>query len=214
MEIVKNIYNLLIDRKEFFMELLIQHILLVLISVSVITIIGLFIGIYITTNKKIARIILSIASFIYTIPSIALFGFLVAIMGIGSKSAIFALSIYGLMPMIRNTYLGIMEVDKQVVEAAKAMGSTNKQLLFQVKLPLALPVIIAGFRTMVVMVIALGGIASFIGAGGLGTAIWRGITTNYVEMTIIGSLMVALLAISTDLILEVIEKKVRKKLAI
>ena len=98
-----------------------------------------------------------------------------------------------------------------VIEAAVGMGSTDRQLLFQVQLPIALPVIIAGFRTMVVMTIALGGIASFIGAGGLGVAIWRGITTNYTEMTVAGSILVALLAVAADLIFERIERIIRKR---
>ena len=116
------------------------------------------------------------------------------------------------MPVIKNTYVGINEVDDQIIESAVGMGSTDIQLLFKVQLPLALPVIFAGFRTMVIMTIALCGIASFIGAGGLGVAIWRGITTNFPEMTIAGSLLVALLAIITDYIFEFVEKKMKKRI--
>jgi len=156
--------------------------------------------------------ILNLVNFLYTIPSIALFGFLVSLTGIGNKSALIALILYGILPMIRNTYTGIKEVDYQIIEAARGMGSTDKQLLFKIQLPLALPFIISGFRTMVIMTIALAGIASFIGAGGLGVAIWRGITTNFPAMTFAGSILVASLAIFSDLVLGIAEKKVNKKI--
>lgn len=211
MSFIKEMFFLLIDRWYFFSELLIQHIGLTVISVLFITIIGLSIGTLMTRHKGFAKIVLTITNFLYTIPSIALFGFLVIITGIGNKSAIIALVIYGLLPVIRNTYVGINEVDTQIIESAVGMGSTDKQLLFKVQLPLALPVIFAGFRTMVVMTVALCGIASFIGAGGLGVAIWRGITTNFPEMTMVGSLLVASLAITTDFILEFVEKKLKRR---
>lgn len=169
------------------------------------------IGIYITKSKKIADIVLGTVNFLYTIPSIALFGFLVAISGIGNVTALIALVIYGLMPIIKNTYAGINEVDAQIVESAIAMGSTKSQLLWKVKVPLALPVIITGFRTMVVMTIALGGIASFIGAGGLGVAIWRGITTNNPAMTIAGSLLVAILSVLSDFLIGKLDIKVSNR---
>ncbi len=212
MKVVTGVFNLYVDRSEFFVNLLFEHISLTLISVAIITVIGLTVGIYMTRNALFAKIMLTVTNFLYTIPSIALFGFLVIITGIGNKSAVTALVLYGLLPIIRNTYVGIREVDDQIIESAVGMGSTRTQLLFRVELPLALPVIVAGFRTMVVMTIALGGIASFIGAGGLGVAIWRGITTNFPEMTIAGSLLVALLAIITDAILELIEKRMKKKI--
>lgn len=212
MNFLSGIFDLYIERWDFFLELLLQHLSLTLCSVVIITILGLIIGIVMTSNKLLANIVLTVISFLYTIPSIALFGFLVAITGIGNKSAIIALCIYGALPIIRNTYVGIIEVDGEVIESAVGMGSTKLQLLFKIQLPLALPIIITGFRTMVIMTIALGGIASFIGAGGLGVAIWRGITTNFPEMTVAGSLLVALLAISTDLFLEGVEKILRNRI--
>ncbi len=206
------IFNLYYDRFYFFLNLLMEHIVLTFTAIFLISFLGVLLGIYITRNNKMADIILGVANFIYTIPSIALFGFLVTITGIGNKSALIALTVYGILPMIRNTYVGIMEVDEQVVEAAVGMGCTDKQLLLKVQLPIALPVILAGFRTMVVMTIALGGIASFIGAGGLGVAIWRGITTNFPEMTVAGSLLVALLAIFSDYGLGLLERKIGKNI--
>jgi osmoprotectant transport system permease protein len=210
--VIINVLELYVERWDFFLELLLQHISLSLIAIFYITVIGLSMGIYMTRNKYFATVVLTVTNFLYTIPSIALFGFLVTITGIGNKSAIIALVVYGVLPIIRNTYVGIHEVDDQVVEAAVGMGSTDVQLLTKVQLPLALPFIFAGFRTMVIMTIALGGIASFIGAGGLGVAIWRGITTNFPEMTIAGSLLVATLAIITDLILGIIETRMKYRI--
>ena len=211
MDILVGVLDLYRERWGFFSDLIIQHILLTLISVAIIILLGIFTGIIMTRNAVFAKVSLAITNFLYTIPSIALFGFLVIITGIGNKSAILALVIYGLLPVIRNTYVGIIEVNKQILESAIGMGSTDMQLLFKVQLPLALPVIFAGIRIMVVMTIALCGIASFIGAGGLGVAIWRGITTNFPEMTIAGSLLVALLAIIADFAIGVVEKKAKKR---
>ena len=211
MNFIIEIFKLYKERSDFFIQLLIEHILLSGTAIILITLIGLFIGIYISKSKKVAPIVLAITNFLYTIPSIALLGFLVAISGIGNESAIIALTLYGVLPIIKNTYVGITEVDSQIIESAVAMGSTNKQLLFKIQLPLALPVIISGFRIMVVMTISLAAIASFIGAGGLGVAIWRGITTNFPEMTAAGSILVALLAVVADMIIGIFENSIRKK---
>lgn len=212
MQVIIDIFKLYVERWDFFSELLIEHIMLTLISIAFITLIGLTIGILMTKRKSFAQIMLALTNFLYTIPSIALFGFLVFFTGIGNTSAIIALVVYGMLPIIRNTYVGINDVDDQIIESAVGMGCTNTQLLFRVQLPLALPVIFAGFRTMVIMTIALAGIASFIGAGGLGRAIWRGITTYYPEMTFAGSLLVAGLAIIADLIMEVIERLLKRRI--
>ena len=200
------------SRSDFFIKLILEHIFLSGTAVLIISVVGISLGILITKYENIASFVLNLVNFLYTIPSIALFGFLVSVTGIGNKSALIALILYGILPMIRNTYTGIKEVDSQIIEAAKGMGSTDKQLLFKIQLPLAMPFIISGFRTMVIMTIALAGIASFIGAGGLGVAIWRGITTNFPEMTFAGSILVALLAIIADLILGFAEKRINKKI--
>lgn len=126
----------------------------------------------------------------YTIPSIALFGFLIPFSGIGDTTAIFALTVYALLPMVRNTYTGITGIDREIIEAARGMGSTPFQILYKIQIPLAFPVILSGLRNMVVMTIALAGIAAFIGAGGLGVAIYRGITTNNGVLTVAGSLLI------------------------
>ena len=115
------------------------------------------------------------------------------------------------LPMVRNTYTGIENIDSSIIESAKGMGSTPFEILYKVKLPLATTVILSGLRNMVVMTISLAGIASFIGAGGLGVAIYRGITTNNTSMTIAGSLLIALLALVSDFIIGSIEKIIKRK---
>lgn len=211
MDFFSKLFELFVSRKDFFLQLVFQHISLSITAILIITIIGITTGILISKSKKAAGIVIAITNFLYTIPSIAMFGFFVSFTGIGNTTAIIALVIYGLLPVIRNTYVGLKEVDEQIIEAAVGMGSTPWQLLWKVQFPLALPVIIAGIRNMVVMTIALAGVASFIGAGGLGVAIWRGITTNFDEMTIAGSLLVALLAIFSDAMLGILEKKLLRR---
>lgn len=208
---ISDVIDIYISRSEFFIELTIEHLVITAIAVAIIMVIGLSIGVLITKNQVAATIVLSVTNFLYTIPSIALFGVLVTITGIGNKSAIVALIIYGLLPIIRNTYVGIKEVDSQMIESAIGMGTTSRQLLFRIQLPQALPVIMSGFRTMVIMTIALGGIASFIGAGGLGVAIYRGISTYNPELIIAGSLLVALLAIIIDSILQIVENSLTNR---
>lgn len=122
-----------------------------------------------------------------------------------------ALTIYGIMPMVRNTYAGIKGVDEEIITAARGMGSTEFQILTRIKLPLALGVIIAGVRNMVVMTISVAAIASFIGAGGLGVAIYRGITVYDTALTFAGSVLIALIALISDLLLGHLEKKLKKR---
>lgn len=203
---IKDIINIFFERKEFFLNLLWEHIQISLLAICIAGIIGLLLGILISEYKKSSKIVLGIINFIYTIPSISLLGFLIPFSGIGNTTAIIALTVYALLPMVRNTHTGIVNIDKNVIEAAKGMGSTNWQILYKIKLPLALPVIMSGLRNMVTMTIALAGIASFIGAGGLGVAIYRGITTNNSAMVMVGSLLIALLAIVVDIILGALEK--------
>ncbi len=208
---LKNIFNLYVERSDFFIDVTLQHLRISGISIIIASILGIFLGLFISHYKKTSPLVLSIVNFIYTIPSISLLGFLIPVSGIGDTSAIIALSVYGLLPMVRSTYTGIQTIDPFIIEAAKGMGSTELQILFKVKIPLATTVILSGLRNMVVMTIALAGIASFIGAGGLGVAIYRGITTNNSTLTVAGSLLIAVLASSLDLIIGSIEKFIKKK---
>lgn len=208
---MKEIISLFIKRKEFFFNLLIQHIEISFISIILAIFIGGIIGIVIAENKKSAKPTLNIINFLYTIPSISMLGFLIPFSGVGNTTAIIALVISALLPMVRNTYTGISQVDNNMIEAAKAMGSTRNQILWKIKIPLAMPVILSGIKSMITMTIALTGIASFIGAGGLGVAIYRGITTNNSAMTFIGSLLIAILAVVVEFIFNVLEKYVNTR---
>ena len=208
---ISQLFRLYADRWSFFLSLTLQHLEISLITIIAAIFIGTGLGILISQYRRSSGMVLGITNFIYTIPSIALFGFLIPFSGIGDVTAIIALTVYALLPMVRNTYTGITGISPEVIEAAKGMGSTSFQILYRIQLPLAFPVILAGLRNMVVMTIALTGIAAFIGAGGLGVAIYRGITTNNGILTIAGSLLIALLALLTDWIVGRYEKSFKKK---
>ena len=205
---IQEIFRLYAERSSFFAELILQHIRIAGISVTVSLVLGLVIGVIISEYRKPAQIIMNVINVLYTIPSISMLGFLIPFTGIGDKTAIIALSIYGLLPIVRNTYTGISTIQPFLTEVATGMGSTRGQVLFRVKLPLALPVKLAGVRSMVVMTISLSGIASYIGAGGLGVAIYRGITTNNAAMTYAGSILIALVALISDRLIYLLEKKI------
>ncbi len=208
------IIQILWERREFFLICLLEHIRISLTAVVCAGILGILAGIFISRHKKAAGIILGIINVIYTIPSISLLGFLIPFTGIGNKTAIIALTVYGLLPIVRNTYTGLTNVDASILEVAEGLGSDKRQIMLKIKFPLALPVIISGFRNMTVMIIAMGGIASFIGAGGLGVAIYRGITTYNMTLTAAGSLLIALLALFSDWLLSRAEKKVSRRYGI
>lgn len=207
---LKDMWSILMDRTDFFLELLLEHLEISLISILIAILFGGLVGILISEFQKTAKPTLGVINFLYTIPSISMLGFLIPFSGVGNATAIIALTVYALLPMVRNTHTGITNLDPSILEAAKGMGSTKAQILFKIKLPLAMPVIMSGIRNMVTMTIALAGIASFIGAGSLGVAIYRGITTNNAAMTMIGSLLIALLALVMDFLLGFIEKRMGK----
>lgn len=196
------------DRGDFFIHLILEHLYLSLISIFFATIIGIFLGILISEYKKIANIVIAITNVLYTIPTIALLGILITFTGIGNTSAIIALTVYGLLPIVRNTYAGITNIDASIIEAAEGMGTNKIQMYYKVKLPLAFPVIFSAFRGMAVMTISLCTVASFIGAGGIGVAIYRGITTNNNYLTIAGSILVILLALLVDKYFSIVEKSI------
>lgn len=197
--------SMLVQKWDFFGNLLLQHVVISASAIIYATIIGLVTGILISEYQKASKPTLALVNLLYTIPSLALLGLLIPFTGVGDTTAIIALTVYGLLPMVKNTNTGLNNVDPAVIEAAKGMGSTRKQILFKIKLPLAMPVIMTGFRNMVTMTIAVTTIASFIGAGGLGVAIYRGITTNNMPMVLAGSILVAALAIVVDLLVGLIE---------
>ena len=208
---LENMWSIFIERKDFFLSLLWEHLEISLLAIGIAVLIGGLVGILISEFQKTSKPTLGFINFLYTIPSISMLGFLIPFSGIGNATAVIALTVYALLPMVRNTHTGITNVDPVLLEAAKGMGSTKLQILLKIKLPLAMPIIISGIRNMVTMTIALAGIASFIGAGGLGVAIYRGITTNNTAMTMVGSLLIALLALVMDMLLGFIEKRMNKR---
>ena len=211
MELLKEIFQIYMERREWFLELFGQHLKIAGIAILLAGIVGLLLGIFIAEKEFMAPVILTLANIFYTIPSISLLGILIPFTGIGDKTAIIALTLYGLMPMIRNTYTGIRGVSQEIIQAARGMGSTNIQILWRIKLPLALGVILAGIRNMVVMTFSVTAIAAFIGAGGLGVAIYRGITIYNPALTFAGSVLISLLALIADLLLGILENYVKKR---
>lgn len=163
---INDIWTLLHERGDFFLGLLCEHLEISIFAIIIAILFGGLIGVLISEFQKSAKPTLSMINFLYTIPSISMLGFLIPFSGVGNITAIIALTVYALLPMVRNTYTGLTQVDDAIVEAAKGLGSTRMQILMKIKLPLALPVIMSGIRSMVTMTIALAGIASFIGAGG------------------------------------------------
>ena len=181
----------------------VEHISLVAAAVGLAVITGVPIGIAITQNRRVADVVLYVASIIITVPSIALFGIMIPLLstfgqGIGYVPAVIAVLLYSQLPIIRNTYTAINNVDPALREAARGMGMKPMQRLARVEIPLAVPVIMAGVRTAVVMNIGVMAIAAYIGAGGLGTLISRGIAQTDSRQLIAGALAVSLLAIVAD----------------
>ena len=201
------IWDLLATRRDFFAGLLLEHLQISFVSIVIAIVVGGIAGVLISEYQRAAKPTLAAVNFLYTIPSISMLGFLIPFSGVGDATAIIALTIYALLPMVRATHTGMTNVDPAILEAANGMGGTRLQTLFRVRLPLAMPVVMSGIRNMVVMTIALAGIASFIGAGGLGVAIYRGITTNNAAMTMAGSLLIAVLALVVDFVLGFVERR-------
>ena len=211
MDLLHNIVSLYAQRGDWFAELLLGHISLALTAIAMSGSLGLLLGVSIAQCPRLAPPVMGLCNVLYTVPAISLLGILIPFTGVGDKTAAIALTIYGVMPMVRNTYVGLTSVDPDILEAAKGMGSTWRQMLFRVKLPMAAGVILAGLRNTVVMTISVAGIASFVGAGGLGVAIYRGITIYDPAMTAAGSILIALLAFLCDLALGALERYFKKR---
>lgn len=208
--------NFLLENIDQLVALTLEHLMLVSIAVGLAIVTGVPIGIAITQNQRAADIVLYIASVIITIPSIALFGLMIPVLsligqGIGYLPAIIAVLLYSQLPIIRNTYTAINNVDPALREAARGIGMTSMQRLRMVEIPLAVPIIMAGVRTAVVMNIGVMAIAAYIGAGGLGTYIQRGISQTDPRQLIIGAMAVSVLAIAADYGLLWVQKKFTPK---
>ncbi|WP_417534543.1 ABC transporter permease [Marinobacterium stanieri] len=210
------ILDFLTRNLDLILKLTIEHISLVAVAVGLATITGVPIGIAITQNERVARVVLYLASIIITIPSIALFGIMIPLLstighGIGYLPAVIAVLLYSQLPIIRNTYTAINNVNPALREAARGIGMNPVQRLRMVEIPLAIPVIMAGVRTAVVMNIGVMAIAAYIGAGGLGVLISRGITQSDPRQLVAGAIAVSILAVIADYALLWIQKRLTPK---
>lgn len=188
-----------------------EHIELAGVAVLMATLVGVPVGFAIANNEKTANVVVGIANIIQTIPSLALFGFMLPLFGIGKTPAIIALFLYGLLPIIKNTLIGIRNVSPSIIEAARGMGMSKVQMLFKVQIPMAIPIIMGGVRIATVTGIGIATIAVLIGAGGLGQLIYRGISMYNKPMILSGAIFSALLAIIADFILGIFENKLTSK---
>ncbi|MEH2058936.1 MAG: ABC transporter permease [Nostoc sp.] len=189
-----------------------EHLFLVGIAIGIAILVGIPLGILITRKTYLRQPILGIANILQTIPSLALFGLLIPVPiigGIGAVPAIVALTVYSLLPIIRNTYTGIMGVDPAIREAGRGMGMTDRQLLLQVEIPLAMGVILAGVRVATVIAIGIATIAAAIGAGGLGVFIFRGISVVNDQLILAGAVPAAVIALLADFAIGWLENKLK-----
>jgi osmoprotectant transport system permease protein len=191
-----------------------EHVMIVAIAVGIGVVLGIPLGIWCARRARAGRVALQFVDAIQTIPSLALFGFLIPVPfigGIGMRTAIVALILYSLLPIVRNTLIGIRGVDHLVIEAGVAMGLTPRQLLTDVELPLAMPTIVAGIRIATVVGIGVATIAAAIGGGGLGTLIFRGVAMVDSRLILAGALPAAALALVADGVLTLVERRLIRK---
>jgi osmoprotectant transport system permease protein len=192
------LYNFILREKSRIVLLIWEHIYISAIALCITLIICIPLGVYLTRNEKLAPYVIGVANVFQTIPSIALLGFLIFIFGIGNDNAICALFLYAMLPVLQNTYIGIKNIPKSLVQAAKGMGMTDMQILMKVELPLALPVIIGGIRVATVWIIGTAALAGAIGGGGLGRYIFSGLSLIRNEVIFAGAFPATLLALIAD----------------
>ena len=188
-----------------------EHLYISGISLALGILVAVPLGIALTRTKKTANIVIGLASLLQTIPSLALLTMFIPFFGVGKNTAIVALFIYSLLPILRNTYLGVKQVDRNLVAAAKGMGMTNFQQIWLVELPLAIPTIMRGIRLGAVYVIAWATLASYIGGGGLGDLIFSGLNLYKPDLIIGGTIPVIILALLSDFLLGLLEKRFSPK---
>lgn len=197
----QSLWSFMLEQSDKLLQQTLAHIGLTFISLLLSILIGVPAGIFISRKKQWSGIVLGVAGILQTIPSIALLGFMIPLLGIGAKPAIVALMLYAFLPIIRNTFTGITQVNAAVTDAAKGMGMSQSQILLKVELPLAMPVILAGIRTATVINVGVATLAAYIAAGGLGEFIFGGIALNNTNMILAGAIPAALLAIIFDFLL-------------
>ncbi len=210
----QSLWDFMVQQHDKLLDQTLAHIGLTFISLLIAVAIGVPLGILIAKRNKLAGTVLGFAGILQTIPSIALLGFMIPLLGIGAKPAIAALFLYALLPIIRNTYTGIIGVEPSIREAAKGMGMSSSQVLFKVELPLAMPVLLAGIRTATVINVGVATLAAYIAAGGLGEFIFGGISLNNTNMILAGAIPAALLAIIFDFLLSRVQHLTVKKMGV
>ncbi|HET7149779.1 MAG TPA: ABC transporter permease [Candidatus Acidoferrum sp.] len=212
MNAASSYWSFFAEHREEIYSATIDHLWLVVISMAIAILISVPLGMFIVQRPALRAISIGVANIFQTIPSLALFGFLIPIPfigGIGRRTAIVALVLYALLPILRNTYVGLTGIDPAVLEAAEAMGMTSWQILIRVRLPLALAVILAGIRTATIITIGIATIAAAIGAGGLGTFIFRGVALVSDSLILAGAIPAALLALLADFLLGLLERRLK-----
>ena len=205
-----SVFEFLSSHQHEALSLIVGHIVLVGVSMLLAALIGIPLGMLITRQKSLRKWVLGAANIIQTVPSLALFGFLIPVPfigGIGKSTAIVALTLYALLPIIRNTFVGITGVDPAILEAARGMGMTEWQMLRKVEIPLAMSVILAGLRVATVISVGIATIAAAIGAGGLGVYIFRGLAMVNNQVILAGAIPAAILAVAADLSLGWAERR-------
>ena len=212
-------WDFVIRRPELLAEWVLAHLWIIFVAIVIAVLFGVVIGIFIAGKGRehVADTVLYLAEIVMTIPSLALFGLLMLLLGsmglkaIGFLPAVIALIVYGQLPILRNTYTAIRAVDPAMVEAGRGMGMTERQILLKIELPLAVPVIMAGVRNAIVLLIGIATIAAFIGASGLGVPIFRGIRNARMDLILIGGVSVSILALLVDSLMALVERRLTPK---
>jgi len=212
-------WEFIVRRPELLAEWVVAHLWIIFVAIVAAVTLGVILGVYISGKgrQQTADTVLYLAEIMMTIPSLALFGLLMLLLGsiglkaIGFLPAVIALIVYGQLPILRNTYTAIQAVDPAMVEAGKGMGMNERQILFKIELPLAVPVIIAGLRNAIVLIIGIAAIAALIGAGGLGAPIFRGLRNARMDLIIIGGVSVSILALLIDGLMALVERRITPK---
>ncbi|MFW5900254.1 MAG: ABC transporter permease [Halodesulfurarchaeum sp.] len=198
-----------LENLDTFIALTVEHLDLIALSIGIAVPMGVLLGVAITVDDKLATVVIWLAGIMMTIPSIALFGLLIPVFGIGNPPVVIALVLYSQLPIIRNTYVGLTQVDPAAVEAGRGLGMSRWDRLRRVQLPIALPVIMAGVRNAVVILIGIAAIGAYIGAGGLGAPIFNGITDANTPQIVVATIFLSGLALVVDYALNIVEQLLR-----
>lgn len=208
---IQTLFRVIYERRKSLQRQIIEHIQLTLFAMGLAMLVGTSTGVFLTRTRRLAAPVLGIASVIQTIPSLALLALMIPLLGIGLLPAVAALFLYALLPIMRNTYTAIDEVDPAVIEVGKGMGMTERQILLKLKMPLCVPMVMAGIRTSTVICVGIATLCTFIGAGGLGTMIMEGMQTRGSVLIIAGVIPAIILALLLDGFMALMQKVLTPK---